>query len=87
MFVFLKALLYSNQKELTNKEMVAPHLPITLLLFIILALHSLFESKDSKMPITNCICVLITFSMQAKGKKGELLKEPFKNYWKKHQRI
>jgi hypothetical protein len=42
MFVFLKALLYSNQKELTNKEMVAPHLPITLLLFIILALHSLF---------------------------------------------
>jgi hypothetical protein len=34
---FFKSAFYSNQKELTNKEMVAPHLPITLLLFIILA--------------------------------------------------
>jgi hypothetical protein len=46
--LFLKALSYSNQKELTNKEMVAPHLPITLLLFIILAFAQPFLSPKTK---------------------------------------
>jgi hypothetical protein len=54
MFVFKSASLFKPE-ELTNKEMVAPHLPITLLLFIILAFAQALLSLKTKMPITNCI--------------------------------
>jgi hypothetical protein len=46
MFVF-KSTFYSNQKSSQIKE-IAPHLPITLLLFIILAFAQPFSKRRAK---------------------------------------
>ena len=73
---FLKALSIQTRKSSKIKKWLLLACRLLLLLFIILAFSQpFFESKDSKNANNELYIVLDnSFSMQAKGKKGELLK-------------
>ena len=73
---FLKALSIQTRKSSQIKKWLLLTCRLLLLLFIILAFaQPFFESKDSKNANNELYIVLDnSFSMQAKGKKGELLK-------------
>ena len=73
---FLKALSIQTRKSSKIKKWLLLSCRLLLLLFIILAFaQPFFESKDSKNANNELYIVLDnSFSMQAKGKKGELLK-------------
>lgn len=73
---FLKALSIQTRKSSKIKKWLLLACRLLLLLFIILAFSQpFFESKDSKNANNKLYIVLDnSFSMQAKGKKGELLK-------------
>ncbi|MGQ7946982.1 BatA domain-containing protein [Flavobacterium sp. WC2509] len=73
---FLKALSIQTRKSSKIKKWLLLACRLLLLAFIILAFaQPFFESKDSKN-VSNKMYIILdnSFSMQAKGKKGELLK-------------
>ena len=73
---FLKALSIQTRKSSKIKKWLLLACRLLVLIFIILAFaQPFFESKDSKNASNELYIILDnSFSMQAKGKKGELLK-------------